>query len=175
MHHGMWMMKEIPRVCSCVAQHSCIHWAQEWKFSNVNILVRWLVHWTSCQHLEGVAILMNQPCASELVMYWLRRETWAAKESKQNQFIKCVCVDLPPMGKQPSSHQGPVLQIRSHHHQHHDAPFEVVEVEHLNTISLIPSELKNINLPLWKSRLAFPSCFSSCFIFICWSWSYRLC
>ena len=52
------------------------------------------------------------------------------------------------MGKQPSSRQGPVLRIRSHHHQHHDAPFEVVEVEHLNTISLIPSELKNINLPL---------------------------
>ena len=51
------------------------------------------------------------------------------------------------MGKHPSSRQGPILRIRSRHH-HHDALFEAVEVEHLNIISLIPSELKNINLPL---------------------------
>ena len=43
------------------------------------------------------------------------------------------------MGKHPSSRQGPVLRIHSRHHHHHDTPFEVVEVEHLNIISLIPS------------------------------------
>jgi hypothetical protein len=38
------------------------------------------------------------------------------------------------MGKHLGSLQGPVLRFRSRHYHHHHAPFEAVEVEHLNII-----------------------------------------